>query len=157
MTLHAIYLSSDHAGIDLKSLCCNYLKEHKKIFHDLGTYDSQSCHYPDYAQLVCEHVLDNNGLGILICGTGLGMSMAANRYPGIRAALCSNEYLAQMARRHNNANVLCLGARVLGPDLSLAILETFLNTRFEGGRHQQRISMLDHLGHSPSDHQDPCP
>lgn len=139
-----IFIGSDHAGVALKAALVPFLTEAGHTVTDLGPQDTASVDYPDYAKAVCHKVLDNPGsLGILICGTGLGMSMAANRMPGIRAAVCVNEFLARMARMHNNANVLCLGERVVGQGLAASIVEVFLATGFEGGRHQRRIDGIE--------------
>lgn len=138
-----IIIGSDHAGYPLKEIIKNYLDEAGFRCEDVGTENLDSCDYPVYADLVCKQVLQQKCLGILICGSGMGMSMAANRNQGIRAALCTNEFLARMSRRHNNANVLCLGHRVIGEDLAKSIVESFLSSTFEGGRHQKRISLFD--------------
>jgi ribose 5-phosphate isomerase B len=138
-----IHIASDHAGFALKGLVSEHLAKQGRAVQDHGAGDMQSCDYPVYAQALCKAVLAHGDPGILICGSGIGMSMAANRFHGIRAALCANEFLASAARRHNNANVLCLGARVIGPDLALAIVDAFLHNAFEGGRHQRRIAMFD--------------
>ncbi|MDQ1284633.1 MAG: ribose 5-phosphate isomerase, partial [Thermodesulfobacteriota bacterium] len=104
------------------------------------------CDYPNFAHNVCKNVRSNPGnLGILICGTGIGMSMAANRFKGIRAALCANEYQARMSKAHNDANVLCLGSRVIGQDLALSIIRVWLESEFEGGRHQRRVDLIESL------------
>lgn len=145
MAQRNIILGSDHAGYPLKLKCLQHLQSRNYTCEDLGTHSRESCDYPHFAELVCYRVLETGYSGILICGTGLGMSMSANRFPGIRAALCNNEYAARMARAHNNANILCLGARVIGKDLALAILEDFLGTGFEGGRHEERIKLMDNL------------
>ncbi|MBQ4133088.1 MAG: ribose 5-phosphate isomerase B [Desulfovibrionaceae bacterium] len=135
-----IAIGSDHAGYDLKQEIIAELKAQNCRVLDVGTDSAAvSCDYPDFAAGVCEHVLKTGGLGILVCGTGIGMSMAANKYEGIRAALCTSEFQGRMTRRHNNANVLCLGARVTGRDLALAIVREFLEAEFEGGRHLTRI------------------
>ena len=139
-----IHLASDHAGFALKSLVIAHLAEQGHAVQDHGAGNTQSCDYPVYAQALCKAVLARGEPGILICGSGLGMSMMANRFRGIRAALCANEHLAALARRHNDANVLCLGERVVGAGLALAIVDAFLHNSFEGGRHQARIAMLDH-------------
>lgn len=145
MTGSRLIVGSDHAGFPLKQLCLEHLPSRGYHCEDLGTYSTDSCDYPEFAFKVCQEVLEAEALGLLVCGSGLGMSMAANRVLGIRAALCTNEYLARMARKHNDANILCLGARVIGVDLALAILETFLATPFEGGRHSQRVELMDSL------------
>ncbi|MFW6324027.1 MAG: ribose 5-phosphate isomerase B [Desulfovibrionales bacterium] len=138
-----LFFGSDHAGLPLKKPLIDHLLSRDHICHDLGTDSLQSCDYPVYAQAVCRKVLETGGMGILICGSGMGMSMAANRFAGIRAALCTNEFLARMARRHNHANVLCLGQRVIGIDLAKSIIDAFLDNSFEGGRHQHRIDMFE--------------
>ena len=143
-----IHLASDHAGFALKTTMVEHLVKQGRSVQDHGTDSAQSCDYPVYAQTLCKALLESGGLGILICGSGLGMSMMANRIQGIRAAVCTNEFLASASRRHTNANVLCLGARVVGIGLALAIADAFLRNVFEGGRHQGRIAMLDcNLGH----------
>ena len=139
-----LFLGSDHAGVALKAALVAHLTEAGHTLTDLGPYDTTSVDYPDYAKLVCHKVLETpDALGILICGTGIGMSMAANRMPGIRAAVCVNEYLARLTRMHNNANVLCLGERVIGVGLAASITDVFLATGFEGGRHQRRIDGIE--------------
>jgi len=143
MTNLKLIVGSDHAGFPLKQLCLEHLPSMGYHCEDLGTHSTDSCDYPEFALKVSRGVLEAGAPGLLVCGSGLGMSMAANRVPGIRAALCTNEYLARMARRHNDANILCLGARVIGVDLALAILDTFLATPFEGGRHSQRVELMD--------------
>lgn len=143
MSENTIILGSDHAGYPLKQKCLSYLQDCGYKVEDLGTHSTESCDYPEFAAKVCTRVLKTKSLGLLTCGTGLGMSMTANRFTNIRAALCTNEYQASMARRHNNANILCLGARVLGDDLALSIMDTFIKSEFEGGRHQKRIQLMD--------------
>ena len=115
----------------------------KKDVEDLGCNSKTSVDYPDYAEKVCKKVLENNGIGILICNTGIGISISANKIKGIRCALCSEEYSAAMAKKHNNANILAFGGNVIGKELAKSILKTFLNSRFEGGRHQRRIEKMD--------------
>lgn len=140
-----IILGSDHAGFDLKMICRKYLEE--KTPHtvkDAGVYDKKSADYPDIAHAVAKAVESGEfDRGILICGTGLGMSMTANRHRNIRAALCYNSYAARMSRLHNDANILAMGERVLGSGLAIEILDVFLETPFEGGRHQKRIIKID--------------
>ncbi len=143
MSKAPIIIGSDHAGFPLKQELAAYLEDKGIATQDVGTHSLDSCDYPVYAQDLCKEVLDRNTLGILVCGSGVGMSMSANKVPGIRAALCTNEYLACMTRRHNNANVLCLGGRVTGIDLAKAIVDAFLNNEFEGGRHQRRVDLME--------------
>jgi ribose 5-phosphate isomerase B len=145
MTGTKLIVGSDHAGFPLKQICVEHLPSRGYHCEDLGTHSTDSCDYPEFAFKVSQRVLEAGAPGLLVCGSGLGMTMAANRVPGIRAALCTNEYLARMARKHNDANILCLGARVIGVDLALAILEAFLATPFEGGRHRQRVELMDSL------------
>lgn len=145
MTLPTVIIGSDHAGFDLKNAIKRHLRETGHEVIDIGTKTKESCDYPLMAVELCGEVLATGHPGILICGTGVGMSMAANRFPGIRAALCTNEYLARMTRAHNDANVLCLGSRVLGDELAKSIVSVFLTTRFEGERHQRRIDMIENL------------
>lgn len=141
-----IAIACDHAALDLKGEVIKYLEENGVEYIDYGTYTPDSCNYPDYAEKVCDAVYSGQKeLGILICGTGIGMSMAANKCRGIRAALCSDTYSAKFTRLHNDANVLCMGARVLGSGLALEIVDTFINTEFEGGRHQLRVDMITAL------------
>jgi ribose 5-phosphate isomerase B len=145
-----ILLASDHGGYALKSVLVQALRKVQCVVEDMGPENTSSCDYPAYAEKLCQRLLESgedgqNGqvLGILICGTGLGMSMAANRHPGIRAAVCTSEFTARMARAHNNANVLCLGERVLGQGLALEIMRAFLAAPFEGGRHLRRIEQFE--------------
>ncbi|MCR4667269.1 MAG: ribose 5-phosphate isomerase B [Desulfovibrio sp.] len=146
-----IHIGSDHAGRSLKEDLKTFLHEASErgllpdgelTIDDHGTDSDTSCDYPLFAHAVCRDVGRENSTGILICGTGLGMSMAANRHRDIRAALCTTELHARLARRHNNANVLCLGARVTGVELAKAITLAFLQTPFEGGRHAKRLALL---------------
>lgn len=138
-----VYMGSDHAGLALKSILLPALRDCGWNVEDMGAHNGGSCDYPDYAHAVCGKVLENDSLGILICGTGLGMSMAANRHRGIRAALCSLEFHARAAREHNNANVLCLGERITAPSLALELARIFLETGFAGGRHQCRVEKIE--------------
>ena len=138
-----IALGSDHGGYALKEEIKKYLTEQGVPFLDFGTDSEASCDYPVYAEKVCRSVLAGESeKGILCCGTGIGMSMAANKIRGIRCALCSEGYSAEMTRRHNDANVLALGGRVVGPGLALEIVDIFLKTPFEGGRHARRVSKV---------------
>lgn len=138
-----VFIGSDHAGFTLKQLIVSQLGSEGYNVIDLGPEQAKSCDYPLFAQKVCARVLEDEALGILVCGTGIGMSMAANRIAGIRAALCTCEFHAKATRQHNNANVLCLGERVTGPGVALDLVRIFLNTSFEGGRHQRRIDLFD--------------
>lgn len=138
------FIASDHAGIDAKTFVVTYLTQHNIEVIDLGPNSKDRVDYPDYAHKVCEHVLsDNSCFGILICGSGIGMSIAANKHQGIRAALCQEAYTASMARAHNNANILCFGARIVGEGMIENILNAWLNSNFEGGRHQERLAKLE--------------
>lgn len=147
MSLEPIIIGSDHAGYPLKEKCLAHLQAKGYACEDVGTHTRDSCDYPEFAAEVCQRVLDTGSPGLLICGTGLGMSMSANRFPGIRAALCHDEHAAVMARQHNNANILCLGARVTDADQALSIMASFLETAFEGGRHEERIRLMDEVLH----------
>ncbi len=139
-----IVTASDHAGLPLKRLVIRYLADQGLEVEDFGTKDEEAVDYPDFAHRLAERVAGGEGVrGILICGTGLGMSMAANRHPGVRAALCHDAYTAEMARRHNDANVLCMGARVLGSGVAEQIVDLFLATPFEGGRHERRVCKIE--------------
>jgi len=142
-----IALGSDHAGWRLKETVKGHLAAKGLTIKDFGPERAESCDYAEYALKVAVAVAAGEfERGILICGTGLGMSMAANRIKGVRAALCYNEYLARMSRAHNNANVLCLGERVIGEGLALSILDVWLAVDFEGGRHQRRVDIFDQAG-----------
>lgn len=142
-----IYFGSDHAGFELKEDLKNYIGEMGYQVNDLGCHNTDSVDYPDYAKTVAREVAngDGNAFGILVCGTGIGMSIAANKIKGIRAALCPKEYDAQMARNHNNANIICLGARTLQPEVARRVVMTFLRSEFEGGRHGRRVDKINAL------------
>ncbi len=141
-----IAIGSDHAGFDLKELIKNHLQEKGIDVIDVGTHTKESVDYPVFGEKVAETVQKREAdFGIVICGTGIGISISANKVKGIRAALCTNEYMARMARKHNDANVLALGARVLGTDLALSIVDTFLSTEFEGGRHERRVHLIEKI------------
>ncbi|MBQ7906563.1 MAG: ribose 5-phosphate isomerase B [Clostridia bacterium] len=138
-----IAVACDHAALDMKAEVIKYLEGLGYECEDYGTYTKDSCNYPDYAEKVCDAInAGKHKMGILICGTGIGMSMAANKCKGIRAALCSDTFSARFTRLHNDANVLCMGARTIGVGLACDIAETFVKTGFEGGRHQTRIDMV---------------
>lgn len=140
-----IWIGSDHAGVELK-LSINEAIRKEYVIEDVGPFDATSVDYPDYAKKVGEAVAkDPNALGILICGSGIGMSIAANKISGIRAALVTSVETAKLSRQHNNANVLCLGARTTEPNLAMDIVKAWLNTKFEGDRHQRRIDKISGL------------
>lgn len=139
-----IAMGSDHAGFKLKEELESALVAKGYDVADMGTHDEGSTDYPDFAHPVARAVAEQEAeLGVLVCGTGIGMSMAANRHPGVRAAAVSEPYSARMARAHNNANILCIGARVIGGGLALEVLEAFVDTPFEGGRHERRVGKLE--------------
>ncbi len=138
-----IAIGCDHGGIDLKKQVVRQLIHEQIDVLDFGCDSHDSVDYPFFARAVCTAILSCEAdFGILLCGTGIGMSMAANRFKGIRAALCHELFTARMSREHNNANVLCLGARVVGPGLALEIVKTWLHTDFAGGRHLRRIELF---------------
>ncbi|ENK1244073.1 ribose 5-phosphate isomerase B [Clostridium sp. FAM 1755] len=138
-----IALGSDHAGLPLKNEIIKHLKDKGIEIEDFGTYTEESCDYPDYAKKVAEKVAAKEfDFGILVCGTGIGISIAANKVKGIRAALCSDTFSAHACREHNNANILALGQRVVGVGLALDIVDNFLNAKFQGGRHENRINKM---------------
>ena len=141
-----IAIGSDHGGVHLKAEIVKYLKEKGYEFKDFGVCDETSVDYPDYGQVVAEAIKD--GLcdkGILICGTGIGISIAANKVPGIRAAVCSECFSARASREHNDANILAMGERTIGVGLALDIVEIWLNTEFLGGRHGTRVSKISEI------------
>ena len=139
-----IGIASDHGGLKLKEA----IKRHFSAieFDDVGTYTDESCDYPDYIIKLCRKIQGGElTSGIAICGTGIGAAITANKMRGIRAALCCNEFMAEMAKRHNDANVLALGGRVLGEELAFRIVDRWINSSFEGGRHQKRIDKIHEL------------
>lgn len=143
MSKEKIVIGCDHAGLDLKAELIEKLSELGFEAIDCGCYTKESVDYPDIAEAVCNKI--NSGecnRGVLICGTGIGISMSANKIHGIRAALCHDSFSAKYTRLHNNSNVICFGARVIGSGLACELLEIFLNTGFEGGRHELRIEKL---------------
>ena len=141
-----IAIGCDHTALALKETIKNYLDSRMIPYEDFGTFTSESADYPRIAELVSKAILSGQfDRGILICGTGIGMSIAANKFPGIRAAAVSEPYSAILARRHNNANVLCIGARVVAGGLATLITEGWLNASFEGNRHQRRIDMITRI------------
>ena len=138
-----VAIGCDHAGIRFKERIINWLWEKGYSAQDLGTGSEDSVDYPDFAHAVAESIEQNNAqMGILICGTGIGMSMSANKHKSIRAALCKDGAAAEMTRKHNDANVLCIGARNTNPAILLDMLDAFFHTEFEGGRHQRRIDKI---------------
>ena len=142
--MRKIYIGADSAGFTLKEELKTHLLELGYDVTDFGTDSEASCHYPVFASKVSEAVQKSpdTSYGILVCGTGIGMSMCANKYNNVRAAVCGDTFSAKMTRRHNDANVLCMGARVIGPLLAQDILDTFLENEFEGGRHALRVDMM---------------
>ncbi len=139
-------IGSDHGGYELKEHIKKYLEQKGVEYKDFGCYDESSVDYPDVAQAVCKSINDGESEnGILICGTGIGISIAANKICGIRAAHCHDIYSAEMTKRHNNANVICMGGRVIGRELAFKIVDAWLGAEFEGGRHQTRIDKIHNL------------
>lgn len=139
-----IIIGSDHGGLNLKKEIVKHLEEKGYSVEDIGTHTEESCNYPDYAKKVAHAVADGKfPQGILVCGTGIGMSITANKVKGIRAAVCSDTFSARLTKMHNNANILCIGERVVGKGLGLDIVDAWLNAEFEGGRHQTRIDMIE--------------
>ena len=137
---------SDHAGLAAKTKAIEVLEKLGCEVEDLGTHSESSCDYPDFALKVAERVAGGKAdLGLLCCGTGIGMSMAANKVPGIRAAVCHNDFTAEMARRHNDANILCIGGRVLDDRAIEAVVRRFFQTSFDGGRHLRRVKKIARL------------
>lgn len=141
--LNKIFIASDHGGFFLKEQIFKYLQDMSINVSDLGTNDSSSVDYPDFSKLLVEKLKnDKNSFGILLCGTGIGMSIAANRYNHIRAALCTDEEMAMLSRKHNNANVLVIGGRTTSLNLAKKIINSFLQTEFENGRHTERLKKI---------------
>lgn len=141
-----IAIASDHGGFALKEAVIKYLKQNNIPYKDFGTYSAESVNYAQYAIEVGKAVaLGEFEKGILCCGTGIGISIAANKIKGIRAALCTNEFCAEMTRRHNDANVLCMGGRVIDEDTAVKLTGIFLSTPFEGGRHLERIKQISEI------------
>jgi ribose 5-phosphate isomerase B len=138
-----IVIGSDHGGLEMKEALTKVLSSRSMEFDDYGTNNSDSVDYPDFAEKVAGAVSRGEAeLGILVCGTGIGMSIVANKFPGVRAALATDEFMAQMAKEHNNANILVLGGRVLPVDLATRMVNVWLDTAYEGGRHQQRLDKI---------------
>ena len=138
-----IAIGCDHGGIQIKNAVIDYMKENGIAYTDYGCYTEESVDYPVFAYQVAKAVADGEAeLGIICCGTGIGVSMAANKVKGIRAAVCADEFCAEMTRRHNNANILCMGGRVIDEEKAVKLASIFLNTPFEGGRHEKRVDMI---------------
>lgn len=141
-----VVIGSDHGGYQLKEIIRQNLQEHGYKVLDCGTYSTDSCDYPDIARKVAMQVKESVGtFGILICGTGIGISIAANKIAGIRAALCHDTFSAKASRAHNDANILAMGERVIGPGLALDIVHAFLTGTFEGGRHERRVNKISEI------------
>ncbi len=141
-----IAIGSDHGGYALKQEIMEHLHSRGVKFKDYGTFSAESCDYPQFGAAVGRAVADGEcQMGIIICGTGIGISISANKIRGVRAALCTDCFMAEMARRHNDANILALGARVVGSGLALKIVDTFLDTGFDGGRHERRVRQMMNL------------
>ncbi|MFA6236798.1 MAG: ribose 5-phosphate isomerase B [Bacteriovorax sp.] len=141
-----IVIGSDHAAFEMKEFVREFLHSKKIEVVDVGTYSDARCDYPDFARALVKEVLEKKLTGILLCGSGIGVSIVANRFKGIRAALCRSPYDAEMARKHNDANVLCLGARTNSEEEIKAIIEGWLAHEFEGGRHADRLQKFQDLG-----------
>lgn len=141
-----IAIGCDHGGFILKNILIDHLREQNVELLDCGSYDGGPIDYPDVAKKVCAAVLDGRAeKAILVCGTGIGMSIAANKHKGIRAAVCSEHFSTRYTRMHNDTNVLCLGARVIGPGLACELCDLFLSTEFEGGRHKIRVDKITEI------------
>lgn len=138
-----IAIGCDHAAVELKKKVIAHLEERGHEVTDVGTHTTESCDYPVFAHAVCKKLQDKEvDLGILVCGTGIGMSIAANKHKGIRAAACSDTFSARLTRTHNDTNVLCFGERVVGAGLAIDLVDAFLDATFEGGKHQRRVDMI---------------
>lgn len=141
-----VALAGDHGGFDLKEHIKEYLRDKGYEILDLGTNSQESCDYPNYGRACGEAVKNGEAdKGIVFCGTGIGISIAANKVKGIRCALCTSAFMAELSRKHNDANILALGGRILDKDMAIAIVDTWLTTEFEGGRHQRRVDMLNNM------------
>jgi len=144
--MEKIAIASDHGGFDLKENIIAFLLKKGLEIDNLGAHSTDSVDYPDYGIKLAQAIIDKKFVrGILICGTGIGMSIVVNRFPGIRGALCSDVYTARMCREHNDSNILIMGGRVIEVSLAIEILETWLNTEFEGGRHQRRLDKIKNI------------
>jgi ribose 5-phosphate isomerase B len=143
-----IYIASDHGAYEAKSGLVEFLKQEysEDSVIDLGTDSTESCNYPEYAIALARSVVSNNAIGVLLCGSGIGVSVVANKFKGITAALCRSEEDAKLSRQHNNANVICFGGRVTPIDEMKKMLKIWLSTEFEGGRHETRTKMFENLG-----------
>ena len=142
MKINKVFLASDHAGFELKNELKEAIKGLGYDVTDLGTDDKSSVDYPDYAHLLASK-LEPNCYGVLVCGTGIGISIAANRHENVRCALCHDEFTARLAREHNDANVIAFGARVIGAGVAISAVEVFLKTEFAGGRHERRVKKIE--------------
>jgi ribose 5-phosphate isomerase B len=141
-----IFIGSDHGGLEMKEELVKLLSSRNLSVKDCGTTNSDSVDYPDFGEKVAAAVSDGEAdLGILVCGTGIGMSIVANKFPGVRAALATDEFMAQMAKEHNNANILVLGGRVLSMELAAKMVNVWLDTAYEGGRHQLRLDKISQV------------
>ncbi len=141
-----IIIGSDHAGFAMKEIIKEYLSGLNYTVEDIGTFSEDSVDYPDFAKKVAKKIQNSDNYGILICGTGIGMSITANRFNNVRCALCHDAYTAEFARKHNNANILAFGGRTTGVEIAKQMVYIFLNTSFEGGRHQRRVNKIDTEG-----------
>ena len=140
-----VVIGSDHAGFPLKEIVKKYLLQKGYVVDDQGVEKEERCDYPVYAEKVAKEVVKTGKKGILVCGSGIGISIAANKINGVRCALCHDHYTAQMCRRHNDANIIAFGARVIGSDVAIDMVETFLNTPFDGAHHCARVEMIHKL------------
>lgn len=141
-----IAIGCDHGGLEIKNAVIEYFKANNIEFCDYGCYTNESVDYPIYAYKVATAITTGEAtLGVLCCGTGIGISMAANKVKGIRAAVCTNEFMAEMTRRHNNSNILCMGGRVIDEDTAVKLADIFVNTEFEGDRHTKRVDMITQI------------
>ncbi len=138
-----IGIGNDHVGYEMKDAIINHLKERGFEVVDYGAYSSERCNYPVYGEKVANAIVNGEvDLGVLICGTGVGISLAANKVKGIRACVCSEPYTAKLSRMHNNAQIIAFGARVIGPELAMMIVDEFIDAEFQGGRHAERVSLI---------------
>jgi ribose 5-phosphate isomerase B len=141
-----IGIGNDHVGYEMKQEIIDHLKERGYEVVDYGAYSSERCNYPVYGEKVANAIVNGEvDLGVLICGTGVGISLAANKVKGIRACVCSEPYTAKLSRMHNNAQIIAFGARVIGPELAMMIVDEFLNAEFQGGRHAERVALITEI------------